>query len=243
MQLNWSTGAEIQNLGFNVFRSRSGDFATAIRVNGAMIPSKAFGSQSGASYSFLDKTAVAGRPYNYWLQDVPANGQLAESAGYTGVHSLGRGIWCAPKALAMSPLDAARVWTQQVNFLANYKDADGDLAAVYLLIANTPDMNAGLAVRYDLQTGLLSTYDARLGWKAGAAPKTKVNISSAYGRLAAYGSWVTMLNDGDVARVNFRVKLWDTMIGTKNVYTMAEDTTGNTTGWVLKGAWTILPVE
>ena len=240
--LQWRTGAEISNLGFNIYRNRRDDAAAATQINGAMIPSKALGTIGGASYSFLDTMARSGVPYYYWLEDVSAVGRYAEVDGYTGTHALGAGKWVMPKNLTLMPLDSGRTQTQMVNFLATYKDADKDLAVVYLLIGDGPDMGTGLALRYDVGSGLLSAYDARAGaWRPGVEPRGRGAAATGAGSLRARGSWVAVLDDGNAVRVNYRVKFWKAMLGTHNVYMNSVDAAGNATGWELKGTWEVLP--
>jgi hypothetical protein len=75
--LNWETAAEIDSVGFNVYRAESAD-GLRTKLNSALIASKAPGSPMGASYQFADDTARAGITYFYWLQELDANGEAAE---------------------------------------------------------------------------------------------------------------------------------------------------------------------
>jgi hypothetical protein len=75
--LNWTTAAELNSLGFNVYRAAAVDSLRS-KLNSSLIASMAPGSPTGASYQFVDDTARAGVTYYYWLQEVGANGQLAE---------------------------------------------------------------------------------------------------------------------------------------------------------------------
>lgn len=70
--LNWTTDSEISNLGFNLYRATSLK-AKKSKLNDALISSKAPGSGSSASYTYVDKVNAA-RVYYYWLEDVDMSG-------------------------------------------------------------------------------------------------------------------------------------------------------------------------
>ncbi len=68
VRLNWVTASEVDNFGFNLYRSSSEDFdeATKIHFEPSAFP---VGSGPGASYSYID-TVPADGLYYYWLEDV-----------------------------------------------------------------------------------------------------------------------------------------------------------------------------
>lgn len=70
VRLEWRTGSESQNLGFNVLRSsvRNGEY---VKLNRELIPPR-----SDGEYSFTDVSLTAGSRYYYKLQDVDANGNV-----------------------------------------------------------------------------------------------------------------------------------------------------------------------
>lgn len=67
--LRWHTGTEAELLGFHVFRSQGHSWH---RVTRSLIAAK--GSVSGASYSFLDRTAKRGAAYRYRIKAVNSDG-------------------------------------------------------------------------------------------------------------------------------------------------------------------------
>ena len=72
--LSWATAVEIDNYGFYLMRSSTGQLGDAVRINTAIIPAQ--GSKSGgASYSYTDGDVVPGETYTYWLVDVDLNGK------------------------------------------------------------------------------------------------------------------------------------------------------------------------
>jgi len=99
VQLRWTTGNEIGNLGFNIYRSKSDDVTTAVKINDAMMPSKALGQVVGADYEYTDTTAKQWPTYHYWLQDVGQGGSK---------HYLGAGSWHMPKAVRVYPARGGR---------------------------------------------------------------------------------------------------------------------------------------
>jgi hypothetical protein len=52
--LTWKTAIEIDNVGFNLYATRTDvlDFGTAVKINSNLIPSKVFGQLMGATYTY-----------------------------------------------------------------------------------------------------------------------------------------------------------------------------------------------
>ncbi|MEZ4768078.1 MAG: right-handed parallel beta-helix repeat-containing protein, partial [Caldilineales bacterium] len=69
--LSWETVSEVNNAGFNLYRS---DSPAAPDELLAFVPSQAPGSTQGTSYSFDDTQVAAGQTWYYWLEDVNLNG-------------------------------------------------------------------------------------------------------------------------------------------------------------------------
>jgi hypothetical protein len=75
VKLGWSTASELDNAGFNLYRSEQVD-AQKTKINTSLIPTNVPpGSPFGAVYQYKDKTAVPGVLYFYWLQDVDIYGK------------------------------------------------------------------------------------------------------------------------------------------------------------------------
>jgi hypothetical protein len=72
--VTWETTSEIDNWGFNIYRTDSADGPT-LRLNDTMIPSRAPGSPGGAAYAYLDSTVVNGVLYYYFVEDIDIYGQ------------------------------------------------------------------------------------------------------------------------------------------------------------------------
>jgi hypothetical protein len=69
----WETVSELNNLGFNLYRSTSPD-AVGEPINAALIPSQAPGSAQGALYTWQDADVTAGAVYYYTLEDLDFSG-------------------------------------------------------------------------------------------------------------------------------------------------------------------------
>ena len=72
VRVDWETGQEIDNLGFNLYRSTSpsGPF---VKINDSLIPGLLY-SVKGKSYSFIDSAVTPGTLYYYQLEDIDASG-------------------------------------------------------------------------------------------------------------------------------------------------------------------------
>ncbi len=70
VSLAWATAAEIDNFGFNLYRSATGDFASAQFVHFE----PAMGGRLGATYAFVDAPPSSGTWF-YWLVDVDTAGR------------------------------------------------------------------------------------------------------------------------------------------------------------------------
>jgi hypothetical protein len=70
--LEWQTESEIDNIGFNLYRSES-EKGGYIRINESLIPAEGSPPQ-GASYEFVDSDVKNRKTYWYKLEDVDLNG-------------------------------------------------------------------------------------------------------------------------------------------------------------------------
>jgi hypothetical protein len=71
--LAWSTEAEIDNAGFNLYRSESESGAYS-KINGSLIPARGTPTR-GASYAYVDDAVKNRKIYYYKLEDVDINGK------------------------------------------------------------------------------------------------------------------------------------------------------------------------
>jgi len=71
--LDWTTASEIDNVGFNLYRSES-ENGEYIKINDSLIPSEGSPTQ-GASYQFIDENVLNRKTYYYKLEDIDLNGK------------------------------------------------------------------------------------------------------------------------------------------------------------------------
>jgi hypothetical protein len=78
VKITWETATEVNNLGFNIYRSDS-QGGPWTKLNANLIPSQVPpGSPVGASYEYTDSKVVAGTTYFYLLEDVDSNGTATQ---------------------------------------------------------------------------------------------------------------------------------------------------------------------
>ncbi|MCF7920681.1 MAG: T9SS type A sorting domain-containing protein [Candidatus Cloacimonetes bacterium] len=73
-QLQWITQSEINNAGWNIFRSETGLFEESVRINNEFISGAGTTSQP-TDYAYLDEYEVTdGATYSYWLESIAFSG-------------------------------------------------------------------------------------------------------------------------------------------------------------------------
>ena len=71
--INWTTASEVNNLGFNIYRSLSDD-NNFVQINSNLIEG-AINSSSTNSYEFKDTKIIPGNKYYYRLEDISTDGE------------------------------------------------------------------------------------------------------------------------------------------------------------------------
>ncbi len=107
--IEWKTGMEVNNLGFNVYRQSGGQ---RIKVNPSLIAGSALmvGSdvrlQSGYTYSWQDETAD--RTATYWIEDVDLNGSSTWHGPF-GITSSTRQLMTRTRSALLNNLSTSAV--------------------------------------------------------------------------------------------------------------------------------------
>ena len=97
VKLKWRTESEVDNIGFNIYRSEKKD-GTFIKLNQKLIPS-AGNSAMPNDYQFTDKTAIKDKQYYYYLEDVNVSG-LANKSSIISINEDAKRLtttWCRIK--------------------------------------------------------------------------------------------------------------------------------------------------
>ena len=92
----WMTTLEQDTFGFHLLRAEGSDRAMAVRLTTDVLPAQ--GRNGGASYDFVDTSALTGKTYTYWLQETEVSGALHEYGPVTLGH-----ITAVAPALSSSP--------------------------------------------------------------------------------------------------------------------------------------------
>jgi hypothetical protein len=84
IEINWETIQEVDNDGFNIYRSTSPDVIPSPPINGSLIASLGGG---GGAYAFQDNTAEKGVTYYYWIEFVePSSTALFDNPVFATIY-------------------------------------------------------------------------------------------------------------------------------------------------------------
>ncbi|NJM40927.1 MAG: DUF11 domain-containing protein [Anaerolineae bacterium] len=75
IELAWQTGVEVDTFGFALYRSETGERDARVRITPEWIAAQ---SSAGASYAFVDETALPEKRYTYWLAELERDGDVID---------------------------------------------------------------------------------------------------------------------------------------------------------------------
>jgi uncharacterized repeat protein (TIGR01451 family) len=75
IELAWQTGAEVDTFGFALYRSETSERDARVRITPEWIAAQ---SSAGASYRFVDETALTDKRYTYWLVELERDGDVID---------------------------------------------------------------------------------------------------------------------------------------------------------------------
>lgn len=99
VSLNWKTGYEVDNLGFNVYRDEGGNRTRVnkqIIAGSALLAGQGTAMSAGRNYSWRDNTSNPNA--QYWIESFDLNGTSSWQGPISPVHSPGRSKLDAPSA-------------------------------------------------------------------------------------------------------------------------------------------------
>jgi hypothetical protein len=97
--VTWETVSELNNAGFNLYRTGSANQQPGPADLLAFVPSQAPGASQGAAYYFDDRNVTAGETYWYWLADIALDGT-------TTLHGPVSIVYDTPTAVTVSTMQA-----------------------------------------------------------------------------------------------------------------------------------------
>jgi hypothetical protein len=80
----WETVAEVDLVGFALYRSDTGAPDSFVRLHEGLIPGQAPGSPEGASYEWVDAGVERGQTYFYLLEELDVRGQASRYGPVSG---------------------------------------------------------------------------------------------------------------------------------------------------------------
>jgi hypothetical protein len=131
--LEWKTGYEVDNLGFNVYREVAGSrtlINSSLIAGSALVAGPGVALTAGNSYTWTDASADASA--RYWLEEIDLAGKSTLHGPYVATRAAGRGGRGARSPLieqfggtVESVRDAQRQWTAADASLASVTPASG----------------------------------------------------------------------------------------------------------------------
>ena len=110
IRVSWETVSEIDNAGFNLYRSLDGVWDSATLL--AYVPSQAPGSAQGFTYQYDDADVTPGQTAWYWLEDVDVGGHTTRHGPVSATIQTPTAVTLASfDAAAGNPLNGLLAWT------------------------------------------------------------------------------------------------------------------------------------
>jgi hypothetical protein len=228
--LRWSTGYEVDNLGFNVYREERGKrtLLNPSLVAGAALKVAGGNAPTGESYTWVDSRVGTGKA-TYWLEDVDLNGNMKMHGPYTTLAHKGLSLPSQAPERALLLSDLAR--------------SDAPSRAVAKVPGRSPVQAGGDGVAVATQEYLSSKGAAKIsvvrdGWHRVTLRQLQqagfdISRDTRFLQLYVGGAEVPMLVSTPGSK-----RMGPTIEGYIEFYGLAQDTatTGSRTYWLINGA-------
>jgi len=114
VRVEWATEVEMNTAGFDLYRGESPEGPFDVKVNDAPIPASS-DPMAGGEYSYVDRTAQAGKTYYYQLRELELTGNV-NTYGPIEVRTTWLDArWAA--ALAVATLGMIIVWAMRRRYV------------------------------------------------------------------------------------------------------------------------------
>jgi len=147
-----------------------------------------------------------------------------------------RGTWIVPKpglAVSMTPNTGAG-YTQAFTLAYSNTSGAANLTSVRVRFGASNVGPGTCTVKYDVTSGAVGLLDdAGIAWTAGTLGSGTLSNAQCRLNLASSSAALSGTNLSLVLNITFSTPFF----GSKNVYMLANDATGATTGWLQRGSW------
>ncbi len=217
--------------------SSSLDNGRAVLV-GANTRVSATGTTLKVSWGLKFNAAFSGERYNLYSVAVDRFGSLTELPWLKkGTY----GVSAAPSAEALSPYSSVSRPDTNITVTSTLADPDGatDIATARLLVSTSLSQVKAVSLKYVASTNRLYLLDdAGTTWRGGLAPGATATVSNTYGTLRA--ATTTVSRSGTKLTIKWSLSFRTPYSGRRyNVYSLADDSLGVSSGYKLIGNWTV----
>ena len=232
VKLTWTTGSEMDNLGFNVYRATGQGDRPELPLNREFIPSQSPGSMRGAEYAFVDDGVEPESVYRYWLEDLDMSGQATMHGPVTA--TVPRNSNARPANVSVTPgTVSSRPWAW-TEFTMAWRDPDGvgNIRYAEALINKRASGTSGVWLRFYPASGKLLLRN----------PNTKRWIRVRNNRSQnpyALVELADVVQDGEQLQITYRLKAKGTFLGDWNVFLRVQDNEGLKDRWNDLGDWSV----
>ena len=166
--IQWRTGFEVSNLGFNLYRDLNGNRSRinpSIIAGSALLTGPATALSAGHSYRWVDDSADAHSTATYWLEDIDLDGSRTWHGPLTPIAVGGK----LPKQAASHTLNSLHSETAS-------HPADAAPGAQSYFVSSRAGASAGTSTSATPAAARASDNRLKTQWELAASPAVKISI-------------------------------------------------------------------